>query len=247
MVSSCAIPGNIMSIDLECASRGRVSLRVSITQINPCIFLSTWLNATPHMWLFVLGSSESAARCFVSTGRLAPSLLTWPLLRVTTDPTDRKRLAYLRGEKILRHPRRWHIIQIQASGFFFFFTFTSYKWMCGHTRRIINKSEQRTHQRQTIHTCHLCTLPHPFWNFVLTSNIVSPAAAAAAAAAAERAQTVPLCIKISTEANKSMQITACLRQPNGKGHAAEVTLVWDFVLLADYLSVVVQPSLHASF
>lgn len=108
---------------------------------------------------------------------------------------------------------------------------TCFKWMCRHTHTqdIIKKSEQCGHRdRQYTQMVDLCTLPYPFWNCILTSNRV---------AAAEHAQTLPLCLKIRTETNKSMQITACALNPNSEGHT--VRQKWPcymfFVLLMDYL------------
>lgn len=46
--------------------------------------------------------------------------------------------------------------------------------------------DEQIRAAQTRHTHHLCTLPHPFWRSVLTSNTVSPAAAAAAASGGGR-------------------------------------------------------------
>lgn len=73
-------------------------------------------------------------------------------------PQTAKRLAYVRGEKILRHPRRWHIIQIQASGFFFFFNLLHPTNECADVRGASLTNQSSAHIRDRQYTHAICVL-----------------------------------------------------------------------------------------
>lgn len=139
--------------------------------MNPCICLSTWLNATLHIACFVLSrlKRDVCSLCLCREPRQDDALLTDDLacvvLWVTTDPTDRTHFTgHTKADA--------HAFSLPTDVRVDFYT--SYKLMCTHTHRVHLTLRLRCLRCSNFATdAHgqLCTLPHPIRNWVLTSNI----------------------------------------------------------------------------
>lgn len=158
-----------MAIDFEWTrERESTHFTISITQINPCTFLSTWLNATLHILCFVL-SCLTWGVCWLCVCRESG----WDDVLLTDDPSLCCRLPLIpQTAHMGSHETYTSSLLIDYSH-----SCACDNWMCTHRENIWLLSKIRTAQTSETQTndthqpnCVLFLIP--FGIGYLTSNIV---------------------------------------------------------------------------